>query len=126
MNKFVKVSIVCLGIILLVSVFVYFKMFVIGNDNYDDIVIDKVTVGSGKVLVKGKYSDSGRAYKDFSYTQVGNELYITVTSVLVSKKFKSGDFEITIPVNGMEVTDIHLTDGSATKVIYSKQNSLVE
>lgn len=126
MNKFVKVSLIGLGIVVLVSIFIYFKMFVIGNDSYNNIVIEKVTVGSNTVAIKGKYTASGRAYKEYSYTQVGNELYVTITNVAVSKKYKNGDFEIKIPVNGIEVTDIHLTDSKTTKVIYSKQNSLVE
>lgn len=126
MNKFVKLALGILGVVVLISVFLYFKMFVIGNDDYNNIVIDKVTVGSNSVIIRGKYTDSGRAYKDYSYTQVGNELYVTITNVSVSKKYEKGDFEINIPVNGMEVTDIHLTDSKTTKVIYSKQNSLVE
>lgn len=122
MNKFVKISLIGLVIVLLISAFVYFKLFVLGNDSYSNIVIDKVTVGSNQVVIKGKYTDSGRAYKDYSYTQVGNELYVTITNVLVSKKYDKAEFEIKIPVSGMEVTDIHLTDGKATKVIFSKQS----
>lgn len=121
MNKFVKVSIIVVVCILALGIGIYVKLFRIGNKNFDSIVIDKVTVSSKEAIIFGKFSDSARGYKDFSYTQVGNELYVTIESVLVSKKYDKGTFSVKIPVNGMEVKYIHLTDDKNTKVIYSNQ-----
>lgn len=121
MNKFVKYAMVVLVIVVIICAFVYFKMFVWGSKDYSSVVIDKVTVGTNEVTIKGSYSDSGRAYKDFSYKQVGNELYVTIVSVTVSSKYKSGEFEFKVPVSGMDVNVIQLTDDKTTKVIYNKE-----
>ena len=121
MSKIVKYSIVGFLVIVLIGVFVYLKMFVFGSKDYSSITIDKVTMGSSEVTIKGHYTDSGRAYKNFSYKQVGNELYVTITSVVVSNKYKSGDFEFKVPISGMKVDAIQLTDDKSTKVIYNNQ-----
>lgn len=121
MSKMVKYSIVGFVVIVLIGVFVYLKMFEFGSKDYSSITIDKVTMGSSEVTIKGHYTDSGRAYKDFSYKQVGNELYVTITSVVVSSKYKSGNFEFKIPISGMKVDAIQLTDDKSTKVIYNNQ-----
>lgn len=121
MNRFVKFSIIGFFVIVLVGVFVYSKIFILGSKDYSSIVIDKVTMGNSDVVIKGHYTDSSRSYKDFSYKQVGNELYVSVISVSVSNKYKSGDFEFKIPIVGMNVDAIHLTDDKSTKVIYNKQ-----
>lgn len=120
MNKFFKISLVVFVVLLIILGFVYVKSFVIGSSNYENIVIDKVTVSSKSVIINGNYTDSIYAYKKHSYTQVGDELYVTITGVKVSNKYKEGFFSINIPVNGNEISDIHLTDGNSTKVIYSK------
>lgn len=120
MNKFVKLSLIVLGCVLLVGILIYFKLFIIGNKNFESIVIDKVTVNSNSVVITGGFSDSARAFKDYSYTQVGNELYVVIKSVMVSKKYDNSEFTLSIPVNGMNVTDIHLSDDKNTKVIYRK------
>lgn len=121
MSNIVKYSIVGFLVIVLIGVFVYLKMFVFGSKDYSSITIDKVTMGSSEVTIKGHYTDSGRAYKNFSYKQVGNELYVTITSVVVSNKYKSGDFEFKVPISGMKVDAIQLTDDKSTKVIYNNQ-----
>lgn len=121
MNKFVKFSIIGFVLIVVIGVSVYLKMYVIGSKNYSDIVIDKVTMGSKEVTIKGHYTDSGRAYKDFSYKQVGNELYVSVVNVVVSKKYNNGSFEFKVPISGMKVDAIQLTDDKSTKVIYNNQ-----
>lgn len=118
MNKFVKVSIIVLGIVLVVGIFFYVKLFIIGNNNYESIGNIKVSVASNSVTLSGSFMDSSRAYKDCEYTLVGNELYVQINSVLVSKKYNSGEFSVVIPVNNIE--HIHLTDNKNTKVIYSK------
>lgn len=119
-NNFVKVSIIGILLIILIGVVIYSKMFIIGSKDFSSIDIDKVTVGNNEVTIKGIITDSGRAFKDYSYTQVGNELYVTIKSVVVSKKNNSGNFEIKIPVSGMNVDTIQLSDDKSTKVIYSK------
>lgn len=121
MSNIVKYSIVGFLVIVLIGLFVYLKMFVFGSKDYSSITIDKVTMGSSEVTIKGHYTDSGRAYKNFSYKQVGNELYVTITSVVVSNKYKSGDFEFKVPISGMKVDAIQLTDDKSTKVIYNNQ-----
>ena len=120
MNKFVKLSIIGFVLVVCVCIFVYLNIFVFGSKDYSSIVIDKVTIGSNDVTIKGYYTDSSRAYKNFSYKQVGNELYVTVISVAVSKKYSSGNFEFKVPVSGMNVNVIQLTDDKTTKVIYNK------
>lgn len=120
MNKFVKVSLLVLGIILLIGVFFYVKLFVIGSKSYENINIDKVTLKSDGVTIKGEIVDSSYAYKDFDYTLVDTELYVTIKSVMVSNKYKSGSFEITVPVQSQNIKNIHLSDDKSTKVIYSK------
>ncbi len=125
MNKIFKISIFAVIVILVLVATIYGMLFIVGSHKYDSVIIDKVTVNNNQVVIKGEYTDSKRAFKEASYTQVGSELYITLTSVLVSKKYSSGNFVVTIPTNGVQVSDIHLTDGKATKVIYSK-NSLVK
>ena len=120
MNKFLKVSLVVLGIGIILSISVYVKLFFIGNKNYESVKIEKVTTSSSSVIIKGKFMYSSVAYKDYSYTQVGDEVYVTIRNVKVSSKYKNDNFEIEIPVKGMEVMFIHLTDGKTTRVIYSK------
>lgn len=121
MNKVLKISLIIIGLIIIAGIGIYTKLFIIGSKSYENIVIDKVTTGTDKVVIIGEITDSSRAYKNASYTLVGTELYVTVQSVLVSKKYSTGNFEITIPVNGIEINNIHLSDNKTTKVIYSKQ-----
>lgn len=120
MNKFVKIALIMLGIVVLIGGFIYYKMFYLGTSDYSSIVIEKTTLGNNELVITGDFSDSSRAYKDFSYTLVGKELYVTVNSVLVSNKYKSGNFKITIPLGSSSVDNIHLTDNKSTKVIYKK------
>ncbi len=120
MNKFVKICLIILGLAIIVSIGIYVKLFYIGNSNYNSIVINKTTLGTNNITISGNFTDSSRAYKDYSYTLVGKELYVTVKSVLVSSKYKSGSFLIKIPLSGSSVENIHLTDSKSTKVIYKK------
>ena len=46
-----------------------------------------------------------------------------IREVLVSDKYNSGTFKITVPVNGTTIQDIYLSDGKSTKVIYSKSSN---
>ena len=112
MNKIVKYSILGIACVLLVFIFIYVKKFIIGNSNYEDIDVSKVTVGNNITIV-------GR-YKNYKYTLVGKELYVEITNVLVSSKYNKGDFAIVIPLNSDEVDNIHLTNNKSTKVIYKK------
>jgi len=120
MNKFLKISLGVLALVLIIGVIYYVKGFVIGSKSYENIVIDKVTLKGSSIEIKGNITDSGRAYKDFSYTLVDTELYITVKSVMVSNKNKTGSFVIEVPVSSNNVNNIHITDDKNTKVIYSK------
>ena len=86
----------------------------------ESIIIDKVTLKSDGIVIKGDIDNSSYAYKNFDYTLVDTELYVSIKSVMVSSKYKSGNFEITIPVNSQNIKNIHLTDDKTTKVIYSK------
>lgn len=118
MNKFVKISLILFGMVLVGVTGFYIKLFVIGNNNYESIGNVKVSVAANSITLSGSFMDSSRAYKNSEYTLVGNELYVQINSVLVSKKYNSGDFSIVIPVK--DVQHIHLTDNKNTKVIYSK------
>lgn len=120
MKKIIKISLIVVSVLLLIGIGIYVKLFYIGNKDYSNIVINQVVTGTDKIIIKGEITDSSRAFKDSSYTLVGTELYISVNSVLVSGKYSSGTFEIEIPVNGLDVNNIHLTDEKTTKVIYSK------
>ena len=119
MNKIVKYSILGIACVLLVFIFIYVKKFIIGNSNYEDIDVCKVTVGNNITIV-GRYTNSSLAYKDYKYTLVGKELYVEITNVLVSSKYNKGEFAIVIPLNFDEVDNIHLTNNKSTKVIYKK------
>ena len=66
------------------------------------------------------FKNSGKAFKNYDYQLVGSELYVNIREVLVSNKYNSGAFRITVPVNGSSIQDIYLSDGSNTKVIYNK------
>ena len=119
MNKIVKYSIIGIAVVLLVFIFIYVKKFIIGNSSYEDIDVNKVTVGNNITIV-GRYTNSSLAYKDYEYTLVGKELYVEIKNVLVSSKYNKGEFTIVIPLNSDEVDKIHLTDSKSTKVIYKK------
>ncbi len=119
MNKIVKYSIIGIAVVLLVFIFIYVKKFIIGNSSYEDIDVNKVTVGNNITIV-GRYTNSSLAYKDYEYTLVGKELYVEIKNVLVSSKYNKGEFTIVIPLNSDEVDNIHLTDSKSTKVIYEK------
>lgn len=119
MNKIVKYSILGIAVVLLVFAFIYVKKFIIGNSSYEDIDVNKVTVGNNITIV-GRYTNSSLAYKDYEYTLVGKELYVEIKNVLVSSKYNKGEFTIVIPLNSDEVDNIHLTDSKSTKVIYEK------
>ena len=119
MNKIVKYSILGIACVLLVFIFIYVKKFIIGNSSYEDIDVNKVTVGNNITIV-GRYTNSSLAYKDYEYTLVGKELYVEIKNVLVSSKYNKGEFTIIIPLNSDEVDNIHLTDSKSTKVIYEK------
>ena len=119
MNKIVKYSILGIAFVLLVFIFIYVKKFIIGNSSYEDIDVNKVTVGNNITIV-GRYTNSSLAYKDYEYTLVGKELYVEIKNVLVSSKYNKVEFTIVIPLNSDEVDNIHLTDSKSTKVIYEK------
>jgi len=120
MNKIVKLLLIVFGVIVLIGVGIYLKLFVIGNYNYENIVINKVAISTENIIIEGEYTDSSSAYKSSSYTLVGSELYIKVKNTLVTKKNNSGKFDINIPIDGTNIDNIHLTDDKTTKVIYSK------
>lgn len=42
MNKFVKISVIILGIIIVTGSAIYAKLFIIGNSSYQDISIEKL------------------------------------------------------------------------------------
>lgn len=124
MNR--KVVLVLLGtllVVVLIGVFIYLKMFVFGNSDYSNIKIESIVYSEKDVVIKGDFLDSDSAYKDYSYTLVGNELYLTINHVKVSNKYSSSNFEISLPVNGM-ITNIHLTDNKSTKVIFKSGQEL--
>ncbi len=120
MNKFVKLALGFVLVIIVIGGLFYAKLFVIGNNNYQNISVSKVTVSDSAVNVYGLYTDSSSAYKDYKYTLVGTELYIEVTNVKVSSKYSKGEFELNVPVNGLNVNNVYLSDGKSAKVIYSK------
>lgn len=120
MNKFVKVSLIFVSIIVVIAVIVYLKLFVIGSKDYQNILVNKVTISENSVVIDMVYTDSSVSYKDYSYTLVGTELYVTINGVLSNKKNNTGEFKVDIPVNGLDVNNIYLSDNKSTKVIYSK------
>ncbi len=120
MNKFVKIAIVFLLLCLIIGGGIYFKNVSIGNYVIENVTINKVTVGNNEVVIDGFLNSSGKAYKNYDYQLVGSELYVNIREVLVSNKYNSGAFRITVPVNGSSIQDIYLSDGSNTKVIYNK------
>lgn len=122
MNKFIKIAIILLLVGLVIGGGIYFKMIFIGSNAYDDVVINKVTVSNNDVIIDGILTSSGQAYKDYEYQLVGSELYVNIKEVLISSKYESGKFKINIPVKGISIQDIYLSDGKDTKVIYSKNN----
>lgn len=125
MNKFVKLALVLVLVIIVIGALFYAKLFVIGNNNYQNISVSKVTVSDSAVNVYGLYTDSSSAYKDYKYTLVGTELYIEVTNVKVSSKYSKAEFELNVPVNGLNVNNVYLSDGKSAKVIYSKWLTLL-
>lgn len=42
MNKFIKISVIILGIIIVIGSAIYAKLFIIGNSSYQDISIEKL------------------------------------------------------------------------------------
>lgn len=124
MNKFVKISIILLLVCVILGGGIYFKNTRIGNYVIEDVSINKVTVGNDKIVVDGLLTSSGKAYKDFDYQLVGSELYINIKEVLVSSKYETGKFTINVPVSGTNIQNVYLSDGSKTKVIYSKNNGV--
>lgn len=120
MNKFLKVSLIVVLFLVVISIIVYLKLFVIGSKNYESILVNKVTISDKNVIIDMIYTDSSTSYKDYSYVLVGSELYVTVTGVLSNSKNNIGEFKVDIPVNGLNVNNIYLSDNKSTKVIYSK------
>ena len=120
MKKIIKIALIVVSVLLLIGIGIYVKLFYIGNKDYSSIVINQVVTGTDKIIIKGEITDSKSAFKDSSYTLVGTELYVSIKSVLVSKKYDSSSFEIELPISGVDVNNIHLTDDKTTKVIYSK------
>ncbi len=120
MNKFIKISIITLIVILIIGIGIYYYIFKMGSYAYEDVMIDKVTVSNNSVKIEGYLSGSGSAYKDYKYQLVGTELYVQIRSVLVSKKYNSPSFTIEIPINGNEINNISLSNEKKTKLIYSK------
>lgn len=120
MNKFVKISLILVSLIVIIAIIVYLKLFVIGSKDYQNILVNKVTVSEKSVVIDMVYTDSSVSYKDYSYTLVGTELYVTVNSVLSNRKNNTGEFKVDIPVNGLDVNNIYLSDNKSAKVIYSK------
>lgn len=121
MNKFVKIAIILLLVILVVGGGIYLKKVSIGNYvSIEEVSINKVTVGNESIVIDGILNSSGKAYKDYKYELVGTELYVNIREVLVSNKYNSGAFKISIPVKGIDIQNIYLSNGHDTKVIYSK------
>ena len=120
MNKLVKIIFLVIGVLLIIGGLIYAKLFVIGNKSYENIVINQVVMSGENVSISGEITDSSRAYKTANFTQVGPDLYVTINSVLVSKKYSTGSFQINIPINWTDINVIHLSDGKTDKVIYSK------
>jgi len=123
MNKFVKIAIVLLLVGLIIGGGIYFKNVSVGDYVIEGVTINKVIVGNNGVVIDGFLTNSGKAYKEYDYELVGSELYINIREVLVSDKYNSGTFKITVPVNGTTIQDIYLSDGKSTKVIYSKSSN---
>lgn len=119
-NKTVMLSLIGLVLVIVFSLILYFTLFINGSESFDSIIINKVTVSEKEVIINGGFSDSSRAYKKYDYTLDGEDLYVSIKSVLVSDKYKDGEFQINIPVNGTEVNNIYLLNGDKTKAIYSK------
>lgn len=118
MSKGLKIGLIMLGVLIILGIIIYSKLFILGTNRYDYIEIDKVTISDKDITIKGDIVDSVHSFKDYSYTLVGGELYVEITSVLTSGKYKSGKFEIVIPLTN--VNNIHLTDNKSTKVIFSQ------
>lgn len=121
MNKFVKISIGIFLVVIIISIILYIKLFVVGSISYEDVVINKVTEKNNEIVLDGTITNSSRAFNSFEYTLVDTELYIVIKSTVVSNKHKSGSFNISIPISIKKVNNIHLSNNKETKVIYSKQ-----
>lgn len=122
MNK--KQTIIALAVLVIIAiigVIVYLNFFKIGSSDYSNIQINKVTLSEDDLTIYGEFIDKDSSYKDFSYTLVGTELYVTINHVKISEDNNQRTFEINLPISGTLVSHIHLTDGKSTKVVYSAQ-----
>ena len=124
MKKINLTLIICLIAIVVITASTYcINLFYVGDARGGNILyIDRVTVTKDLIQLDGGTTSSGEAYKNYEYTIKGEDLYITINYVLVSKAYQSGNFLIKIKDDLSRVKRIYLDDGDNKKLI--RQNSL--
>ena len=118
MNKFVKLSMIFLVVLVILFTIFNFIYFRRGTTSFENISDIKVVISESDVIIKGKFTKDNLAFKDYTYKLDGNKLYLTISSVFVSNKYKDKEFSIDIKENGVKLEYIYLTDNDKEKVIY--------
>jgi hypothetical protein len=126
MGKKYLTLIVCLiAIPVIAAVTFCISLFYVGGARGGDILyIDRVAVTKDLIQLDGGTASSGEAYKNYEYTIKGEDLYITINYVLVSKAYQSGNFSIKIEDDLNQVKRIYLDAGENKKLIW--QNNPAE
>ena len=120
MKKKHLIFIVCFAAITIIAVVVfYINIFFIGDARGSDFLyFDHVDVTKNLLQLDGSTSSSGEAFKNYEYTIDGEDLYITIKYVIVSKTYHSGRFSIKIEDDLSQIKRIYLDDGENKEIIW--------
>lgn len=115
-KRIYQILTVCFLIIIVASALTYYiSIFHIGGPRgVDSLYIQRIAVTNGMIQIDGGTICSGEAYRNYKYSIKGEDLYIRINYVIVSKAYQSGSFSINIKDN-QKIKRIYL-DGGEEKV----------
>ena len=118
-----KRILIVLGIALIFAIWCFISVFFIGGYRVEGIY--KTTLTENYLNITGSSSGSGDAFAGYSYEIKADSVYVKVRYVLVSKFFRSAEFDIKIEDDFSDVKRVYITNGKENRLVYEAVESPV-
>ena len=119
MKKILLAVSILVGISVLFGIWCLVSIFFIGGYRIEGI-FNEVSLTDNSLTMSGSSNGSGDAFAGYSYEIKGDSIYIKLRYVLVSKFFRSSEYDIKIEDDFTDVDKVYLTNGKENRLVLDK------
>ncbi|CAM3661549.1 MULTISPECIES: hypothetical protein [Saccharibacillus] len=122
-----KKTMLAFGVLIVLLLFAGFLMAHFQQKNsrsilsVEELAISEASLDEHSLSIQGSILASAKSYRGYHYTIKQNDVYIQIEGGVVTKKYPSGDFNITIEDPDLKnVKAVYIKSKNQEKVVYPK------